>query len=169
MSDTKQNKFHALVETYSSDLYRYALWLCRDPDQARDLVQETCLRAWRSLDSLRDAAAAKSWLFTILRREFHRMLERRPPPSEELDEGQHSAAIGYDTRTEAFQLRRALAELSPDYREPLVLQVIGGFSCKEIAVMLGIKPGAVMTRVFRARKTLRSMLEGDTTNVQVSS
>ncbi len=64
----------------------------------------------------------------------------------------------YDTRTEAFVLRRALEQLPEEYREPLVLQVIGGYSTEEIAGQLGIKAGAVMTRLFRARKKLREML-----------
>ena len=55
-------------------------------------------------------------------------------------------------------LRRALEELPEEYREPLVLQVIGGYSTEEIADQLGIKAGAVMTRLFRARKKLREML-----------
>jgi RNA polymerase sigma-70 factor (ECF subfamily) len=159
MNDSRQHKFHALVEGHAGDLYRYACWLSKDSDLAHDLVQETCLRAWKSLDRLRDAGAAKSWLFTILRREFHRVLQRRPPPAAELDESLHCPApTSYDTRTEAFQLRRALAELSDDYREPLVLQVIGGFSCNEIAVMMDLSPAAVMTRLFRARKSLRAVL-----------
>ena len=129
---------------------------------ARDLVQETCLRAWKSLDKLRDTSVAKSWLFTILRREFYRMIERRPPPAAELDETLHCPApVSYDTGIEAFQLRRALAGLSSDYREPLVLQVIGGFSCNDIATMMDISPAAVMTRLFRARKALRKVLEDD--------
>ena len=169
MNDSRQHKFHALVEGHAEDLYRYACWLSKDSDLARDLVQETCLRAWKSLDRLREAGAAKSWLFTILRREFYRVLQRRPPPAEELDEGLHCPApTSYDTRTEAFQLRRALAELSDDYREPLVLQVIGGFSCNEIAAMMDLSPAAVMTRLFRARKSLRAVLEDEHVEQKVS-
>jgi len=162
MTDSRQHKFRALIEAHSDDLYRYACWLCKDADMARDLVQEAGLRAWKALDKLRDAQAAKGWLFTILRREFHRSLERKQLPTQELDESIHGiAAPGYDTRPEAFQLRRALAGLAEDYREPLVLQVLGGFSCRDIAAMMDISEAAVMTRLFRARKTLRTALEGD--------
>ena len=169
MSDSRQHKFHALVDGHAEDLYRYACWLSKDTDQARDLVQETCLRAWKSLDRLRDAGSAKSWLFTILRREFYRMIDRRPPHADELDETLHCVApTSYDTRTEAFQLRRALVDLSDDYREPLVLQVVGGFSCNEIAAMMGLSPAAVMTRLFRARKTLRKVLGDEQAERKVS-
>jgi RNA polymerase sigma-70 factor (ECF subfamily) len=57
-------------------------------------------------------------------------------------------------------LRAAIAKLEPKYREPLVLQVLGGFSCDEIARELGISEAAVMTQVFRARQKLRAMLDG---------
>ena len=79
---SKQTRFEALVYTLSTDLYRYAFWLCRGQDRAEDLVQETFLRAWRSLDSLRDDKAAKGWLITILRREHARGYER---PALEID------------------------------------------------------------------------------------
>lgn len=66
----RQRKYEALVRAYHRDLYRYAYWLCKDCSIAEDLVQETCLRAWKSLDSLLDEKAAKAWLITILRREM---------------------------------------------------------------------------------------------------
>jgi RNA polymerase sigma-70 factor (ECF subfamily) len=58
-------------------MYRYAAWLCRDRTIAEDVVQESLLRAWKSLDSLREDAAAKHWLLTIVRRENARYFERR--------------------------------------------------------------------------------------------
>jgi RNA polymerase sigma-70 factor (ECF subfamily) len=66
-----------------------------------------------------------------------------------------------DTSTEAYVLRQALSKLNEDYREPLVLQVLGGFSCDEIAQQLGLTKTTVMTRLFRARQTLREMLIGN--------
>jgi RNA polymerase sigma-70 factor (ECF subfamily) len=72
-SDTERaNRFNELAEAYSTDLYRYAMWICHNDALAKDLVQETFLRAWRALDSLKDIGAAKSWLITILRREYAR-------------------------------------------------------------------------------------------------
>ena len=72
-----------------------------------------------------------------------------------------SASPGFDTSTEAFVLRQALARLPEDYREPLIMQVLGGFSCEEIAEALGISSSAVMTRLFRSRKQMREILTGD--------
>ena len=74
---TKQVRYEALVKALHSDLYRYGYWLTRDKQVAEDLVQETFLRAWRALDSLKDEKAAKSWLITILRRENARRFERK--------------------------------------------------------------------------------------------
>ncbi|MDX1487843.1 MAG: sigma factor [Acidiferrobacterales bacterium] len=83
---TKQTRFEALVQALSTDLYRYAVWLCRDRNRAEELVQETFLRAWRSLDTLRDERAAKGWLITILRREHARGYERyRPDMDKDID------------------------------------------------------------------------------------
>lgn len=59
------------------------------------------------------------------------------------------------------ELREAIMKLEPKYREPLLMQVLGGFSCEEIAAELGVKPGAVMTQLFRARHKLRKLLSGD--------
>lgn len=162
----KAQRFETLVEGYSDDLYRYAYWLSRNQEIAQDVVQEAFTRVWKSLDKLRDPAAVKGWLFTIVRREHARLYERYQPSFSDTDPadiapGIISGAGDYDTRTEAFALRRALETLSDDYREPLMLQVLGGFSCDEIAEKLDISRSAVMTRLFRARKQLRLCLTGD--------
>ncbi|HEY5720018.1 MAG TPA: sigma-70 family RNA polymerase sigma factor [Gammaproteobacteria bacterium] len=153
-------RFDRLVGQYAQDVYRFAYWLCGNQHQAEELAQETFLRAWKSIDSLQEAAAAKSWLFTIVRREHARSFERKrfdlvdDPDFDRLE----ATRTDYDTSTEAFVLRRALEQLPVKYREPLVLQVVGGYSTEEIADQLGIKAGAVMTRLFRARQKLREML-----------
>lgn len=153
--------FESLISASSSELYRYALGLCRNPDLAHDLVQETFLRAWRSQQSLKSAKAARAWLYTILRNEHARLYERQRPEVWDPATLPQVATKGYDTSTEAFVLRRALYQLDIEYREPLLLQVLGGFSCKEIGKMLDLKVNTVLTRLFRARKTLRETLGPD--------
>ena len=64
---SKQERYQVLVLALHSDIFRYAYWLVKDKAVAEDIVQETFLRAWKSLDSLKDEKAAKSWLITILR------------------------------------------------------------------------------------------------------
>ncbi|HFE48692.1 MAG TPA: sigma-70 family RNA polymerase sigma factor [Chromatiaceae bacterium] len=157
--DTKEQRFVSLVNSLSRELYYYALGLCRSPHQAEDLVQETCLRAWRSIEQLQDEKAARAWLYTILRREHARLYQRQRPESRDPARLPEIADQGYDTSTEAQVLRQALAGLQQDYREPLILQVIGGFSCDEIGKILGISASAVMTRLYRARKCLRQTLD----------
>ncbi len=161
MDKARQARFEALVDKFSSDLYRYAQWLSGESATAEDLVQECYMRAWRSLGSLKDEQSAKSWLFTILRRENARLYERQRPETGQIETSHVEDLDRYDTTTEAFVLRRALAALPVDYREPLVLQVLGGFSTDEIAKMLGLSKSAVMTRVFRARKKMRESLSQD--------
>jgi RNA polymerase sigma-70 factor, ECF subfamily len=155
-----QARFEALVGAYSAHLYRFAYWLCRDRERARDLVQETYLRAWRSLSSLRDEKVARYWLFTILRREHARGYERYQPPLADV-EPDDLAGDTASPSMEVLLLRRELARLSEEYREPLMMQVLGGFSCEEIAEAMGLSKAAVTTRLFRARQKLRSALEGD--------
>lgn len=152
-------QFDSLVRALTPELYRYAMGLCRNRDTANDLVQETFLRAWKSQNQLRDMKTARAWLYTILRNENARLYERQRPDARDPHTLPAVVVRGYDTSTEAFNLRRALGQLELQYREPLLLQTIGGFSCKEIGDMLDLKPNTVLTRLFRARKMLREMLE----------
>ena len=161
--NSKQRQFDALVRSLSGDLFRYAYWLCGDEALAHDLVQETFLRAWRALADLRETGAAKAWLITILRREHARLFERKTPPLTDVSEidvaddreAAHPEAIGEDA-----VIRAAMLRLDPKYREPLLMQVLGGFSCDEIARELNISSAAVMTQLFRARQKLKAMLVG---------
>ena len=153
---TSQERFTALVQAWTADLYRFAYWLARDRHRAEDLVQETFLRAWRSLAQLRDDQAAKSWLFTILRNEYHRR------PTTAGDAGEYPAEEPADNSdaTQDWIVRRHILALPEEYREPLLLQVLGGHDCGEIAVILGVSRAAVMTRLFRARQKLRAAFAG---------
>jgi len=160
--DKDRRRFDALVRTHAGALYRLAFWLCGQEALAQDLVQETFLRAWRSLDSLRDEGAAKAWLTTILRREHARLHERKPMPTVDVTElDLHDPAPAPDERGEDAALRAAIARLDAKYREPLVLQVLGGLSLAEIGAQLDLSESAVMPRVFRARQQLRAALGED--------
>ncbi|MCS3454042.1 RNA polymerase sigma-70 factor (ECF subfamily) [Aeromonas sp. BIGb0405] len=157
----KQTKYEALVNALHGDIYRYAYWLCRDPHVAEDLVQETYLRAWRAIDSLVDDKAAKAWLITILRRENARRFERKQFDLIDLDEfpQSDSGALHSEQEMEHEWLRRHIARLPEEYQEPLLLQVVGGFSGEEIAQQLGLNKNTVMTRLFRARNQIREVME----------
>jgi RNA polymerase sigma-70 factor, ECF subfamily len=151
--------FAALVQSYGRDLHRYAYRLSGNVHTAEDLVQESLLRAWRSLHQLQNGDAVKGWLYTIVRRENARRFQRIKGQESDLPTDQIPASHPtYDTSTEAFVLRRAIRTLPLEYREPLVLQVLYGLSQQEIADRLGLTSAGVGTRLFRARQKLRDSL-----------
>ena len=156
--------FNSLVNSHADYLYRYAYWLCQNQALAEDLVQETFLRAWKHFAKLQDIRTAKSWLTTILRREHARLYERahaRFDFDSDIALESLPAAVDNDTRPEAFALREAFTKLPDKFRDPLILQVLGGYSCEDIARILGLSKGAVMTRLFRAKEKLRQTLVRD--------
>lgn len=159
----RKRRFEQLVGALHRDMYRYAAWLSRDPGIAEDVVQESMLRAWKSLEALRDDAAAKQWLLTIVRRENARYFERKRLETVDIDDltPAQSAMIADDDTSDLDEVRQAIYRLEDDYREPLVLQVLLGYSTKEIAELIGIKPGAVLTRLHRARIKLKELHDRD--------
>jgi len=157
---TARNRFETLCAEFRPDVYRFAFWLARDRAVAEDVVQETFMRAWRAIDSLAEPGAARPWLLTIARREHARLYERKRLDTVDIDDPviQDNAALTDPPGEDHSDVRAALLALEDDYREPLVLQVLMGYSTEEIATHLGIKPGAVLTRLYRARQKLREML-----------
>lgn len=156
----RRRSFETAVRAHAADLYRYGFWLCRDRFLAEDLVQETFARAWKAWGDLRDGSAVKAWLFSILHRENARRFERQAPQTEELDPEAAWAAAEPDVAA-AMSLREALERLPAAYREPLLMQVLGGFASAEIAAALGISEAAVLQRVSRARRAMREALTQD--------
>jgi len=168
----RTSQFEAMVNAYSKDLYRFGIWLTKDTQVAEDLVQETFLRAWKAMDQLKDPKAVKSWLFTIYRRENARRFEKIRPdtsPIDDINVDQFAQVDDSFAKTEVIALRKSLKELPEEYLEPLLMQVLGGYTCDEIGEMLDIKPGAVMTRLFRARKKMRAILEDDGSEIELDS
>ena len=163
---TKKQRYESLVDALYQDVFRYAYWICKNQPLAEDLVQETFLRAWRSLDSLQNDKAAKAWLFTILRRENARLYERYQPDLVDVEE-QSLAETNIDEPDQAMErelLHGAINKLESEYREPLLLQVVGGFSGKEIADILDLNSNTVMTRLFRARSKLKDYFTAENNN-----
>lgn len=164
--NTKQQRYESLVAALYQDVFRYALWICKNKPMAEDLVQETFLRAWRSLESLQNDKAAKAWLFTILRRENARQYERYRPELVDIDSQSVAERDDNepDSKMDRELLHKAINRLESEYREPLLLQVVGGFSGKEIADILQLNNNTVMTRLFRARSKLKIEFGLDTEN-----
>ena len=161
----RRRRFDRVVGVFHQDMFRYAAWLCRDPGIAEDVVQEALLRAWKSLDALRDDEAAKPWLLTIVRRENARYFERKRLETVDIDNlsPAQSAMLAEKDDSEQEDLRLAIYRLDDDYREPLVLQVLMGHSTKEIAELMGLQQGAVLTRLHRARLKLQDEVEKEDT------
>ena len=157
----RRRRFDRVVAVFYTDMYRYAAWLSRDTSVAEEVVQEALLRAWKSLDALREDDAAKPWLLTIVRRENARFFERKRLETVDIDSltPAQSALLAEADDSEIRHVREAIFKLDDDYREPLVLQVLMGHSTKEIAELMGLKQGAVLTRLHRARLKLKDVIE----------
>lgn len=154
---SRRRRFDAVCSPWRADLLRFAFWLSRDHAIADDVVQETMLRAWEHLDGLSDDRAAKGWLLTIARRELARLYERRRAPTVDIEQlaAAEDPALAARVEPDHDDLYAAIQGLEADFREPLLLQVLFGYSTKEIAAELGVAQGTILTRLFRAREKLR--------------
>jgi RNA polymerase sigma-70 factor (ECF subfamily) len=153
----RRREFDALTRQLRPELYRYAFWLGRARQLAEDVVQETLLRAWRSWGDLRDPAAAKSWVIAIVRREHARTFERKRLETVDVADLEEQLE-GPAEDPALLEMRRAIFRLEPEYREPLVLQVLMGYKAREIAELMETTSGAVLTRLHRARARLREAM-----------
>jgi RNA polymerase sigma-70 factor (ECF subfamily) len=148
-------------------LRRFALWLTREPSAADDLVQNCLERALTRWSSRDPAASLKSWLFTILYRQFIDSRRRAGRfqklmevfsggGEEEAAEPSAEDAVIASTSLEAF------SRLSPDHRAILLMVTVEGFSYQETADALQVPIGTVMSRLSRARLAYRALTEGET-------
>jgi len=159
--------FDEMATQHLDSLYRTALRLTGRPQDAEDLVQETYLRAWRSLHTYRPGTNPKAWLFRILHNahiDRFRASSRTVPTVDEL-EGQDPAFVVHETPETLVmsglmdaEVRQALTEIPEVFRACLVLADLEGFSYQEIADILSIPRGTVMSRLFRGRRAMRRLL-----------
>jgi RNA polymerase sigma-70 factor (ECF subfamily) len=158
MATPGKAEFELVVRAYANDLFRYLYWLCRDRALAEDLAQETFSRAWSAWEGQRDEKAVKAWLFTIARHEHARLYEKKRldiDPEADLD------ALAQAPRDPglAIDVRKAFGLLPEAHRDVLVMQVLGGLSCAEIAAAADTTEEAVNMRLSRARRALRDLLD----------
>ena len=158
--------FEETVLPHLDAAFNYARWLTRNDAEAEDVVQDACVRAIRFFSSLRDDNP-RAWLFTIVRNTWYSRVSRRAHvaagaalsdeqhqwPDDALDPEerllqQHTVAV----------VRAALEQLPVDFREAIVLREIEGLSYKEIAAVVGVPMGTVMSRLARARERLQAIL-----------
>lgn len=161
--DADRRRFETLCVPYKADLYRFLFWLCRNRSLAEDVMQETLVRAWRSIGSLSDDKAVRAWLLTIARRELARTFERKRLDTVDLDSviETDDGSLTMSDSSEVDEMRAAIFRLEANYREPLMLQVLFGYSTEEIANQLEISVPAVLTRLYRARHLLRRKMLGE--------
>ena len=160
------SEFADLVDSYYQALFRFGVSLTRDADRAADLVQETfCIWAEKG-DQLRDRSKAKTWLFTTLHREFLSQRRRAAKFSDqEIDEGTTAAMTAPEGDAERqMDGQRALdilGSLEETYRAPLALFYLQQHSYKEIAGILDIPIGTVMSRLSRGKEMLRKQMTAE--------
>jgi RNA polymerase sigma-70 factor (ECF subfamily) len=154
--------YEQAVALYHEDLHRFALSLARNPDDACDLTQESYCRLLTKSDQLRDRSKIKSWLFTTLYRVFlgRKRHEKRFPHSEISVAEPELPAITPDLvdKMDGAIVMEALNEIDEHHRTPLVLFYLQSLSYREIAELLDVPVGTVMSRLSRAKVLLRSLV-----------
>lgn len=151
--------FDQVVRAYSSELFRYASWLCRDRHRAEDILQEAFARAWKNWSQAQSEAGRRSWLYTIVRNEFLRDAGRAEARMEDSQDGEPIDIADEFDFAKAVEIRDLLAKLPEKYLEPLFLQSAMGMSCEQIAAIMELSVSATMTRMTRARMALRDSME----------
>lgn len=150
------------------DAYTLARYLVGDEHAAQDVTQDASLRALRYLGSFRDGNP-RAWFLAIVRNCCHDWLRRERGDRSDLPLSDDvastipddaSADAGAIAASERARIRRAVATLSPELRETIVLREVQGLSYEEIASVLGVPIGTVMSRLSRARSRLRELMEG---------
>ena len=161
--------FEEVVKTHYESLYRFALSLSRREAEAGDMTQETFAQLARKAHQIQDRAKIKSWLFTTLYRAFvdSRRSQNRYPHVE-MDEAELELPVSLPRAAERIDATVALQALQqvPDvFRAPLTLFYLDDHSYLEIAEILGVPPGTVMSRISRGRAALRQLLEDKPRNI----
>jgi RNA polymerase sigma-70 factor (ECF subfamily) len=162
---------------YAPQLFATALRMTRNRADAEDLVQETFLKGWRAFESYQEGTNLRAWLFRIMTNTFinkYNAQQRRPQESElddveelflfrrmgAFDQSKMSQSAE-DQMLELFtddEVKNAIEELPEAFRIPVLLSDVEGFSYKEIAEMLEVPIGTVMSRLHRGRKAMQKML-----------
>ena len=167
MSRLQNTDFEKLALPLLDPLYNFARWLSGDADEARDLVQETFLKALKGFGGFQEGTNFRAWMFRILRNTFltsRTGLERRNTAQED-EEGFEESVVTHDTpeaalirRADTELVQKAIAQLSPPFREVLLLADAEEMKYQEVAEALSIPIGTVMSRLARARKQVREYI-----------
>lgn len=175
MSDAElARRFESMVSPHLDAAYNLARWLTRDPHDADDVVQEAYLRAFRFFGSFR-GGDGRAWLLAIVRNTFYTWVEQRRRHKSDVEYDDTGASLQIEDGDEALHgtdpeklllraadqqlVETAMLKLSAEYREILVLRELEELSYKEIAEIIEVPQGTVMSRLSRARVQLRRQIE----------
>jgi RNA polymerase sigma factor (sigma-70 family) len=159
------SEFQELVDAHYQPLYRFGYSLAKNPDKAADLVQQTfCIWAQKA-DQLKDRSKAKTWLFTTLYREFLAGARRSTKfPETDLEDAEYHLESNSEDSGRKIDAKRAVAvlnSLDETFRAPLALFFLQQHSYKEIAAVLDIPMGTVMSRISRGKDLLKKKMRED--------
>ena len=163
MNETKKLEvYNNLVDQHYKGLFRYAYKITNNEAVAEDILQETLIRVWHSLESLKELEKAKSWMITILRRENLRRVEKeKVNVTDNYEDFEYlmTADDNMDYELDKEIIYKNILELKECYRVPLALHVMLGYSVEEIAEELELNENTVSTRLFRAKTLLEKRME----------
>lgn len=167
--------FTCLVKAYQDKIYSLAYYVTQNHQDAEDVTQEVFLKLWRSMDSYREDASVQAWIMQIAKHACFDLLRKRKRTATESlyterdgeqverpladPDGQSNPAEVVAEQDRRQSVERALLALPPEYREVLTLRYINGLSYEQITQVLGQPEGTVKSRLFRAKKSLKNILE----------
>lgn len=155
MEDLKNPEvFVRYYESVYKDLYRYALYVLKNPQDAEDVTGETVMDAYASIEKLRDPQSFRGWIFKILSNKCKRKLKEYVEKTVELPED----LPGSDSVEEAIAVRSAFASLSEEERQMIGMKVFGGYKSREISAILDVNENTVRSKIQRGLNKMRAWL-----------
>lgn len=160
--------FSSLYAGIYKDLYKFALYTTRHPQDAEDAVSETVITAWEKIGRLKKEEAFRSWMFTILKNQCRKMLRERARKDKERKEDVFSGTTGSREPDYAGQhdVREAFGALGEDERMIVAFSVFGGYQSDEIGSIMGTKPATVRSKKSRAMEKMRRLLAPCTGDIE---